>query len=390
VFPDRVDAAELRRVFDELYGADPRLFRAPGRVNLIGEHTDYNDGWVLPVAIDRATFVAAAPRRDRRVRVRSLDLDAAAEFDLDRPGPPRRSGWLDYVEGVAVALERRGLRLAGADLLLQSEVSIGGGLSSSAALEVSVGLALAAVSGREIDATELALAGQAAEHDHVGIQSGIMDQLTAVRGRAGHALLLDCRSLESEAVPLALPGTSLVVCDSLVRHELASSEYNTRRSECERGAVLLARELPGVRALRDVTVEQFAEREHLLPEPIRRRCRHVIAENRRTLAAAGALAAGEDAVIGRLMAESHRSLRDDYEVSCPELDLLVALAREIPGAAGARMTGGGFGGCTINLVRRDAVAAFRERIMREYARRTGREPVVFAVESSNGASEILD
>jgi galactokinase len=333
--------------------------------------------------------VAGAPSADRRVRVRSLNLAESAEFDLDRPGPSRRGIWIDYVEGVAVALAARGVPLRGADLALESDVSIGGGLSSSAALEISVGLALAALSGQSVDPLVLALAGQAAEHDYVGIRSGIMDQFVAVHGRLGHALLIDCRRLEGRLVAIALPGMDLVVCDSRVRHRLAASEYNMRRQECERGVELLRQALPGIRALRDVSVDQLEACRDLMPEPVRRRCRHVTSENARTLSAASALAAGDAAEFGALMAASHRSLRDDYEVSCPELDLLVALASSHPGVAGARLTGGGFGGCTVNLVRSDAVESFRERVSREYARETGRAPHVFRVEAGDGAGEIL-
>ncbi|HEX9919074.1 MAG TPA: galactokinase family protein, partial [Pyrinomonadaceae bacterium] len=252
-----IDAAALRRAFLDLYGpADkgPRLFRAPGRVNLIGEHTDYNDGFVLPMAIDRETCVVARGRPDRRVRVFSLNVGEHAEFDLDRPGERERGIWLDYVEGVAHALERRGVRLGGADLVISSDVPVGAGLSSSAALEVSAGLALALVSGVEVDRVELALAGQEAEHTYVGAKVGIMDQFIAALGRAGHALLIDCRTLETQAIPVDTTETLVAICDTRVKHELSASEYNTRRAECEEGVELLRRAgLEGIRALRDVS-----------------------------------------------------------------------------------------------------------------------------------------
>ena len=378
----------LRGLFRELYGADPRLFAAPGRVNLIGEHTDYNDGFVLPMAIDRSTLVAAARRADRRVRVHSCNMNESCEFDLDRPGPRERGRWLDYVEGVAQALESRGVRLTGADLALASDVSIGGGLSSSAALEVSVGLALAAVSGREVDPVMLALSGQQAEHQYVGAKCGIMDQFTATMGRAGHALLIDCRKLEASLIPLRLEAHAVVICDTKVRHSLAGSEYNARRAECGEAVRLLREDLPEVRALRDVSLAQFERHQRLLPEPVRRRARHVIGENGRTLAATEALAAGDIAGMGRLMAASHRSLRDDYQVSCRELDALVEISSAQPGVAGARMTGGGFGGCTVNLVRLDAVEAFRGAVSRAYEDATGILPSVFVVAASDGAKEL--
>ncbi len=321
-----IERGIVGRAFSEMYGREPRLFRAPGRVNLIGEHTDYNGGFVLPLAIDRETIVAAAPRADRRVVAYSLNLGERAEFHLDEPGERRRGIWLDYVEGVARALESRGVRLGGAELLILSDVPAGAGLSSSAALEVSAGLALASVSGVEVDRVELALAGQQAEHTYVGTMCGIMDQFVAALGRAGHALLIDCRTLEATPVPLDTRETAIVICDSRVRHELSTSEYNTRRAECERGVELLREFLPGIAQLRDVSTEEFGRYESRLPEPIRRRCRHVVHENERTLLAADALRRGDLSEVGRLMRRSHESLRDDYEVSCAELDFLAETA----------------------------------------------------------------
>jgi galactokinase len=371
-----------------LYGSEPRLFSAPGRVNLIGEHTDYNDGFVLPMALERATVVAAAPRNDRRVRVRSLSLHESAEFDLDQPGPTQRGIWLDYVEGVAQSLLERGARLRGADLMIDSDVPVGAGLSSSAALEVSVGLALLSIAGEEMDRVSLALAGQRAEHVYVGTMCGIMDQFVAALGEEGHALLIDCRALT--AVPLPLDTSSMVVaiCDTNVKHALASSEYNTRRAECERGVQILSEALPGIRALRDVSVDDFLKHEERLPEPVRRRCRHVVTEDARTLAAAEALRAGELEKMGQLMVLSHASLRDDYEVSCRELDIMVEIALKVEGVAGARMTGGGFGGSTVNLVRRDALEEFREAIEREYNKATNKHPTIYISEPGAGAKEI--
>jgi len=388
-----IDAAALRRVFHDLYGATPRLFRAPGRVNLIGEHTDYNDGFVLPMAIDRETCVAAAARPDRRVRVFSLNVDEHAEFDLDRPGERERGIWLDYVEGIAHALERRGVRLSGADLAVFSDVPVGAGLSSSAALEVSAGLALASVAGVEVDRVLLALAGQEAEHTYVGAKVGIMDQFIAALGRAGHALLIDCRTLETQAIPVDTTDTLIAICDTRVKHELSASEYNTRRAECEQGVELLRRAgLDRIRALRDVSEADLERYGDALPEVIGRRCRHVVTENARTLDAAAALKHGRLAEMGRLMLASHESLSRDYEVSCRELDVLVRIATTtLAGATlGARMTGGGFGGCTVNLVRRDQLENFRETITREYTNATGRAPDIYVSEAGEGAKEIRD
>jgi galactokinase len=387
-----IDADALRRAFRDLYGAQPRLFRAPGRVNLIGEHTDYNDGFVLPMAIDRETCVAAAARPGRLVRVFSLNVGEHAEFDLDHPGARVRGIWLDYVEGVAHALERRGVRLGGADLAISSDVPVGAGLSSSAALEVSAGLALASLGGVEVDRVELALAGQEAEHTYVGAKVGIMDQFIAALGRAGHALLVDCRTLETQAIPVDTTDTLVVICDTRVKHELSASEYNTRRAECEEGVELLRRAgLADIRALRDVSEADLERYGHALPDVVGRRCRHVVTENARTLDAAAALRDGRLEEMGRLMLASHESLRRDYEVSCRELDLLVEIATSLAGATlGARMTGGGFGGCTVNLVRRASLDNFRETIAREYTRATGLVPNIYVSEAGEGAREIND
>ncbi len=384
-----IEPNEVRRAFQNLYETEPRLFRAPGRVNLIGEHTDYNDGFVMPMAINRDTVVAARARKDRRVRVHTFNLNETVEFDLDHPGPGGRRHWLDYVEGVAQSLLRRGIQLRGADLALKSDVPEGAGLSSSAALEISVGLALSSVSEVAIDKVQLALAGQQAEHEFVGAKVGIMDQYIAALGRAGHALLIDCRSLQPTLIPMNLPDTAIAICNTRVKHELASSEYNTRRAECERGVELLREVLPDVRALRDVSVAEFEQYQDLLPEPVKRRCRHIVTENARTLAAADALKAGNLREMGKLMYQSHESLRDDYEVSCTELDLLVNIARTIEGVAGARMTGGGFGGCTVNLVHRDNLQTFQEKISNDYQSKIGHPPFIYVSEAVNGAEEVM-
>ena len=383
-----IDVEMLRHAFRKLSAAEPRLFRAPGRVNLIGEHTDYNDGFVLPLAIDRGTVVAAAPRDDRRVRAYSLNLHQRAEFDLEDPPRPRRGTWLDYVEGVARELEARGVRLRGADLALDSDIPVGSGLSSSAALEMSVGLALLTVSGEEIDSVSLALAGQKAEHNYVGAQVGIMDQLVVALGRRRSALLIDCRTLATIHIPFDTSRAAVCICDTRVRHQLANSEYNTRRAECEEGVRILKGVMPNIKALRDVPPAEFERHADILPDPVRRRVRHVVTENERTVEAAEALRAGDLEQVGRLMALSHRSLRDDYEVSCRELDVLVETAESVEGVVGARMTGGGFGGCTVNLVRHAALEEFRAAVARGASRAGQPSPTVYAVETSDGAKEL--
>jgi galactokinase len=380
---------QLTRAFVERRGRGGRYFRAPGRVNLIGEHTDYNGGFVLPMAIDRSTYVAAAAREDRRVNVHSLNREESFTFDLDRAGETRRGLWLDYVEGVARALESRGVRLRGADLMLLSEVPEGAGLSSSAALEVSVGLALASVSGAEVDRVTLALAGQQAEHTYVGAMVGIMDQFVAALGREGHALLIDCRELEATAVPLDTSEVCVAITDTNVKHDLSASEYNVRRAECEEGVRILRDHLPGIKQLRDVSVEEFERFARELPEVVRRRCRHVVTEDARTLAAAEALKRGDLSEVGRLMRLSHESLRDDYEVSCPELDALAETAWTVEGVLGSRMTGGGFGGSTVSLVRRDRIEDFSAAVEADYTRRFNRRPTLYVSEPGGGAEEIM-
>jgi galactokinase len=378
---------ELRKRFEALHGHRPRVFRAPGRVNLIGEHTDYNDGFVLPAAIDFYTWVALSSRSDRKLVLSSENFPGIAEYELDSPNHHRRHEWSDYVYGVVLVLERAGKRLRGADVLVAGEIPIGAGLSSSAAIEVATGYALLENSGHPVERVELAKLCQRAENEFVGVRSGIMDQFISCFGRTGQALLLDCRSLEYSLV--ALPGgISLVICNTMVKHELAGGEYNQRRSECEAGVRLLAEHLPQVRALRDVTLADLEKYGSGLPPVVYRRCRHVVSENGRVLEAVRALGAGDLATVGALMAESHRSLRDDYEVSCVELDLLVDLAAQTEGVYGARMTGGGFGGCTINLVRSESVDAFRQTVARGYQERTGGAPEIYVTGAAEGVTEL--
>jgi galactokinase len=365
----------------------PRTFRAPGRVNLIGEHTDYNDGFVMPAAIDLSVFVRIWPREDRKLAIRSENFGDQIEFDLDKAYPAPRQHWSDYAIGVAVTLERAGYRLRGAHLQIRGEVPVGSGLSSSAAVEVATTCALLANSDLTIDRRELALLCQKAENEFVGARVGIMDQFTSLFGQAQRALLLDCRSLEFKLLPL--PDTvNLVICNTMVKHELASSAYNERREQCEAGVRHLAQYLPNVKALRDVTIEQLKQFGRDLPDVVYRRCRHVITENARVLAAAEALEQHDLHRFGVLMAQSHSSLRDDYEVSSRELDLMFELARTVEGVYGARMTGGGFGGCTVNLVDARAVEQFKQIVPKEYFRVTALKPEIYICEASNGAEEI--
>jgi galactokinase len=385
---DRATGADLGRRLRERVGAGARLVRAPGRVNLIGEHTDYNDGWVLPVAIDRFAWVAAVARPDQKLLVHSENLGETVTLDLDEADAAPRRDWSDYPHGVARALVADGVALRGALLRLASEVPLGAGLSSSAALEVAVGRALIELSGEPVDAVRLAILCQRAENEFVGMRCGIMDQMISSVARPGHALLLDCRSLEHR--PVRLPDAlRLVVCNTGVRHELASGEYNRRRAECEEGVRIVAgvvgRE---IRALRDVAPADLAASRERMSDAVYRRCRHVVGENRRVLEFVDALGRGDRRALARAMAESHASLRDDFAVSCRELDLLVDLAVSQPGVHGARMTGGGFGGCTVNLVEGDAVDAFRHRVAAGYRRETGRSPEILVSAAAGGAGPV--
>lgn len=379
----------LREKFREVFGGAATIFRAPGRVNLIGEHTDYNDGFVMPVAIGLATWAAIAPRQDRRLVIHSENFDEAVEFDLAEIRPSALGHWGDYVIGVAIALERAGFHLRGANLLIRGEVPIGSGLSSSAALEVAAGYALLQASGFDVDRVQLAKLCQQAENEFVGMRCGIMDQFIACHGQEGRALLLDCRSLDYRLLPLP-ENVRLVICNTMVRHALASGEYNQRRAACEAGVQHLKQSLPHLQALRDATLEDLQPHGNDLPAVVRRRCQHVISENARVLEAAAALEQNDVAGFGELMRQSHRSLRDDYEVSCAELDLMVSLAEKVAGVYGARLTGGGFGGCTINLVKAENVDEFRRAVAEGYAQATGRAPEIYVCSAAAGAGQVRD
>ena len=370
--------------FREMFGTEMRIFRAPGRVNLIGEHTDYNDGFVMPAAIGFYTWVAAAKREDRVLEAYSDRFDEKVTFSLDAlAGPPRRH-WSDFIRGVAATLQGAGHSISGANLVIHGEVPLGAGLSSSASLEVATALAFTVSSGSAVPRLELANLCQAAEHEYVGTRCGIMDQFIASFGVSGNALMLDCRSLVYQLIRVPRD-LRLAVCNSMVRHEHASGEYNLRRADCEAGAKLLAQHLPGIHALRDVGIADLEKYKPALPETIYRRCRHVITENQRVLDAAKALQSGDAGGFGGLMYASHASLRDDYEVSCRELDLLVELAASRPGVYGARMTGGGFGGCTVNLVREECASAFEAEMARTYQQATGIAPDIYVCEPAQGA-----
>ena len=382
--------ARLRAHFAAAYGAaaEPCVAVAPGRVNLIGEHTDYNDGWVLPMAIDRCAGVAGAPRADRRLRVHSVVFGETREVGLDELRPPGGGQWLSYVAGVAWAMGAAGLDLTGADLVLDGDVPLGSGLSSSAAVEMAVARLLCALSEIPWDPLRMAQLGQRVEGEFVGVKGGMMDQYTAVFGREGHALLLDCRTLEAEAVPLP-DSAAIVVMDTGAPRSLAASAYNERSRSC-RLAVEAIRSLdPEVRALRDVDETLLERARGRMGEVEHRRARHVIAESRRPPAMAEALRRGDLAAAGRLMDASHASLRALYEVSSAELDLVTELARRHPACHGARLTGAGFGGCAIALVDAAVAEGFAEEVHAGYRSRVELPSAVFVCRPAAGA-RLLD
>lgn len=372
---------EVLALFSAAFGHEPTLVvAAPGRVNLIGEHTDYNQGFVLPVAIELHVVMAVAPRPDGRVVLHASNLGADTEFSLDAVDRDDEQRWSNYQRGVAAQLQEMGYSLAGMEAVIWGDVPIGSGLGSSAAVEVATAYAFQQLNELEIDGVEMALLCQRAEKEFVGVECGIMDQLIAVMGKRDHALLIDCQDLKTEHVPLPLE-VSIVVADTMEPRDLARSEYNVRRKECWQGAELL-----GVSSLRHITVQEFAAREYGLPFPLRERCRHVIYENQRVVDGVVALKREDLEEFGRLMGESHRSLRDDYDVSSPQLDLLVEAASRVDGVYGCRLTGAGFGGCTVSLVAADAVEDFKAHVSRRYEGATGIVSEIYVCRAEDGVS----
>jgi galactokinase len=375
--------------FHERFGPtqQPRVFRAPGRVNLIGEHTDYNLGFVLPVALDLATYIAVAPSGDGKLRIYSEDRKEQREFDASSLGSVERTGaWTDYPIGVAQELVRAAIPVEGANLLIRSTVPDGSGLSSSAALEVSSALAL--LGGRQFAPLELAKLCQRAERNFVGMPCGIMDQYISVFGRAHSAVEIDCRSLGHRLVKLP-DGITFIAVNTMVKHALSGSAYRDRVRECAAAVEGIAAVYPDVKSLRDVSPEQFAGVAARLPDVVARRARHIVTENARVNRFTEASASGDVTAMGKLMVESHRSLQHDYEVSCVELDSLVDAALAIDGVYGSRMTGGGFGGCTVTLLRAEAAAGFRAGIAQAYQQQWGVTPRIYSCEPSDGAAEVI-
>ena len=375
-------AVQVAGAFRSRFGSEPALVvRSPGRVNLIGEHTDYNEGFVLPMAIDRAVWIALRPRADRDVLAVSLDFGEEKSFPVD--GPVRGSAsWVEYLKGVAWALREGGQRLVAWEGVVTGQVPIGAGLSSSAALEMAAARAFAALSGGPWDPVAMAQLARRAENEWVGVGCGIMDPLIIGAGIEGHAVLIDCRSLDMRPVPLPR-GTAVAVLDTSTRRELTGSAYNERRTQCEEAARRL-----GIPALRDATPALLERRGNALSEAVRRRARHIVSENVRTLDAAFAMQAGDARRLGRLMNESHVSMRDDFEISTPALDAMVQLAQAASGCHGARMTGGGFGGCVVALVDEATAPAFQDLVGRDYRERTGLTPSLYLCRPEAGTSVI--
>jgi galactokinase len=377
-----IDKSTAVERFQTVFSAPPQwVVRAPGRVNLIGEHTDYNDGFVMPLAIDRAVWIALRPRDDGRVVAHSVDYDQTAEFSLDAL-QNGQTGWLEYIKGTAWSLQEEGFRLNGWEGVVLGDVPAGAGLSSSAALEMATARAFAQVSGLVWDPARMAILGQRAENRWVGVNCGIMDQLISAVGQKDHAVLIDCRSLALQQVPLP-PGLSVVVLDTATRRGLVDSAYNERRANCEASARYFA-----VAALRDVDMTTFEQLANGLDPVAERRARHVISENERTQRAAEAMQRGDAETLGRLMIESHVSLRDDYEVSSEALNAMVDAALMHPACFGARMTGAGFGGCAVAIVRSEAADDFARQTADVYQNQTGQTPSVYVCRATAGAAVI--
>ena len=370
--------------FEERYGERPFLIiRAPGRVNLIGEHTDYNDGFVLPMAIDRAVYMAIRPRTDGCVELYSLDYQELGRFELANI-KHHDSGWLEYIKGTVWAMQTAGMRVCGLEGVLVGDVPLGAGLSSSAALEMATARAFTAVSNQPWNPAEMAKIGQKAENKWVGVKTGIMDQMISAAGKVDHALLIDCRSLETEAVPLP-PGTTVVIMDTSTRRGLVDSAYNERREQCEAAAAFF-----NVSALRDLDEATFNAHAQELDDLTRRRAKHVVTENARVLKACAAMRAGDAVAFGQLMNASHASMQNDFEISNAALNTMAALARQQPGCYGARMTGGGFGGCAVALVDTDSVDDFVTAVTSAYTAATQLTPQIYVSPAQDGAAIVAE
>ncbi|GAB4023483.1 galactokinase [Spirosoma koreense] len=380
--------SQLATSFQQLFHADPLLICSPGRVNLIGEHTDYNEGFVLPAAIDKAIYLAVGRRTDHELHFVAHDLDQTYQASGDPLAPTHT--WADYLLGVIAQFRLAGYAVGGFNCVFGGTIPMGSGLSSSAALENGVGMALNELFGFGLDRISLLKLSQRAENEFVGAKVGIMDMFASMMGKADHVIKLDCRSLEYTYAPLRMDGISIVLCDSRVKHSLVSSEYNTRRAECDAGVRFLQTFYPAIKSLRDVTMAMLDEHLRDTDPLIYRRCAYVVQENNRLLDGVAALEANDIATFGQLMYGSHEGLSHWYEVSCPELDILVEIARHQPGVLGARMMGGGFGGCTINLVREESLSAFTSQIIKQYKARTGKDTYIHVCKIQDGTHVVSE
>ena len=384
----QAEAQKLAATHKRVYGSGPSgVFSAPGRVNLIGEHTDYAGGFVMPAAIDFATVAAVSPRPDGIVSIHSSNFDETVEHPLNAI-PAKGSGhWSAYPLGVLQVLRERGIAVPAFSLSIYGDVPLGAGLSSSASIEVATMAALLAAAGATLPKPEMAKLAQKAENGYVGANTGIMDQFIACEGKRDHALLLDCRSLETKLAPIP-PSLNLIICNTMVKHSHAGGEYNTRRAEVEQATAVLRAHRPEIALLRDATLDDLQQWGSEMPPNALKRARHIISDSLRAEEAAAALDRGDLQELGRLMAAAHASYRDDFEASCPEADLMVDLANRQPGVIGARLTGGGFGGCTVNLVEQQHSEAFVSAVAAQYRQATGKKPDVFVCRASDGVGEV--
>jgi galactokinase len=377
----------LKKRFKEKFNTIPSLYKAPGRINIIGEHTDYNNGFVLPAAIDKAMYFAAAPNRVNKLRLFSLDFNDYFEISINALAKSN-THWANYLTGVTVQFQKKGYIPGGLDCVFGGDIPIGAGLSSSAALECGFAICLNDQFGFGIEPSVLMLMAQKAEHEFAGVMCGIMDQFASVFGKVGHVMKLDCRSLEFEYYPFKTHEVDIILCDTKVKHTLASSEYNIRRGECEKGVALLQEKFPAVESLRDATTDMLEEVRNAMEENVFLRCNYVIRETNRVGQACGALLQNDFEQLGKLMYETHEGLRNEYLVSCNELDVLVGIARVNNDVLGARMMGGGFGGCTINLVKKLGTEEFIRSIKEKYLQLTGVETEIYRVQIAEGAGRI--
>lgn len=383
-----MDSKIIKSEFISRFKKEPLLFRSPARINIIGEHTDYNDGFVMPAAIDKEIIFAIAENGTNKARIYALDLNDYAEFDINDTSPDSKQTWSNYLRGVIGGLLLKNISLKGFDLVFGGNIPLGAGVSSSAAIEGGIGVALQGLFKFEISRMDLAKIGQRAEHEYVGVKCGLMDQFANLHGKKDYVMKFDCRSLEYEYIPFFAKGYSVLLIDTKVKHALASSEYNTRRAECESGVSVIQKDFPEVKKLRDVSLEMISKYKDKLDPVVYRRCKYVVEENDRVGLAASALKNNDFGTLGELLFQSHEGLSLDYEVSCKELDFLVQLAGESHWVAGARMMGGGFGGCTINIVQSAHLDEYINYINKAYTEFFGKDPGFYSFQITDGAGQL--